>query len=150
MNSIQIEKILEGDQYSRKYFKGVFALDEVPLQGKKIKNSIFVINSETKNGPGEHWIAVFFDKNSNCEFFDSLGFDPKFYSLDFLLKKSSNTLTINRFAVQSIFSEFCGLYTICFILIRCRKISFNKFLEYFDVDCIKNDLKINNLIKNFI
>jgi hypothetical protein len=40
--------------------------------------------------------------------------------------------TINKFPVQSVFSEFCGFYSILFILIRSRRIPFINFLEYFN------------------
>jgi hypothetical protein len=38
--------------------------------------SAYVVNSDRSDGPGEHWIAVYFCKDGCAEFFDSY-FDPK-------------------------------------------------------------------------
>jgi hypothetical protein len=97
MNTLQIENILFNDCKSKKHFKAVIAIDELPRSKRKIKNSAYVINTDKKSGQGEHWITVFYDKNSNCEFFDSLGFGPEFYSLDgFLLKTGKKVLQIYK------------------------------------------------------
>jgi hypothetical protein len=29
--------------------------------------------------PGEHWLATYYDKNANCDIFDSFGLNPSFY-----------------------------------------------------------------------
>jgi hypothetical protein len=150
MNSLQIVNVLTNDIFSKKFFKKVYAIDQIPNDNKKYKNAAFIINTDKKTGKGEHWLAVFYDKNNNSQFFDSLGFGPEFYGLsEFLLKTSKNSIT-NKFGVQSFLSEYCGFYSILFIMIRSRNISFQKFLEFFNEDTIKNDLKIENLIKTFI
>ena len=150
MNTIQIEQILENDKYSKKYFKSVLSIDQLQISKSKIKNSAFVINTDKRTGKGEHWISVFYDKNSDCQFFDSLGFGPEFYGLDQFFMKTGNNLTTNKFAVQSVLSEYCGHYSVLFILIRSRKIAFQKFLEYFNEDVLKNDLKLKNFLQKFI
>ena len=67
---------------------------------------------------------------------------------NFLLS-TSKSIQINKYPIQSVFSELCGYYSILFILTRSRGISFNNFLKYFDSDTFNNDLKINNFIKTF-
>ena len=46
MNTIQIQEVLSNDQFSKKYFKNVLAIDELPKTSKKIKNSAFIINKD--------------------------------------------------------------------------------------------------------
>jgi hypothetical protein len=150
MNTIQIQEVLTNDQFSQKYFKNVLAIDELPKTNKKIKNSAYIINTDKKTEKGEHWLSVFYDDQSNCQFFDSLGMGPEIYNLDSFIIKTSKAAFTNKYAVQSIFSEYCGYYAILFVMIRSRNVSFRKFLEYFDKDTFKNDLKIENLIKTFI
>ena len=70
---------------------------------------------------------------------------PQIYKLDNFIIKTSKAAFTNKYAVQSIFSEYCGYYAILFVMIRSRE-----FLEYFDHDTLKNDFKIQNLIKTFI
>jgi len=149
MNTLQINKILVEDLYSRRYFKKVVAIDQLPSIFRKIKNSAYVINSHKQNQDGEHWIAVFYDSDSNCEFFDSFAMGPEFYGLENFLNKTSNSCVTNKFALQSIFSNFCGFYCVLFVLVRSRIISFENFLEYFDVDCVKNDEIIKNMFEYF-
>ena len=67
MNSLQILEALQNDIYSKKFFKGVVAIDQLPKTIKKIKSSAYVVNSEKSYEDGEHWFSIFWDKNSNCE-----------------------------------------------------------------------------------
>ena len=134
MNSIQIFEILSNDPYSKKYFQTVLAIDDLQLFKKKLKSQAYVINTDKRSGKGEHWLSVFYDGQSNCQFFDSLGFGPEFYNMDDFLKTTVKSIEINKFPVQSVFSEFCGFYSILFILIRSRRIPYINFLEYFNSD----------------
>ena len=89
MNSLQIKEILLNDKFSKKYFKKVIAIDQLPQSKNKIKNSAYVINTDEHYKEGQHWVAIFYTKSSKCEFFDSFGMGPKFYGLDKFLKKTS-------------------------------------------------------------
>ena len=149
MNSLQIKEILLNDKFSKKYFKKVIAIDQLPQSKNKIKNSAFVINTDEHYKEGQHWIAIFYTKNRKCEFFDSFGMGPKFYGLDNFLRKTSYSCYTNKSAIQSIISEYCGIYCVLFILFRSRDISFEKFLNYFDVNSFKNDKNIKKLINSF-
>jgi hypothetical protein len=150
MNSIQIFEILSNDPYSKKYFQTVLAIDDLQLFKKKLKSQAYVINTDKRSGKGEHWLSVFYDGQSNCQFFDSLGFGPEIYNMEDFLKTTAKSIQINKFPVQSVFSEFCGFYSILFILIRSRRIPFIDFLEYFNSDTLKNDFNLNYFINNYI
>ena len=78
MNTIQIEQILENDKYSKKYFKSVLSIDQLPISKSKIKNSAFVINTDRRTGKGEHWISVFYEKIQIVNFLIHLGLDQNF------------------------------------------------------------------------
>ena len=54
------------------------------------------MNTENRNKPGQHWLALHCDNKGKCNFFDSFGNPPKYY---------------NKKGVQG-FSEFCGFYCI--------------------------------------
>jgi len=54
-------------------FQGVFPLDLLPR--KKSTNTMFIINTDTSNLPGSHWIAVVV-RNNEAYCFDPLGFPP--------------------------------------------------------------------------
>jgi hypothetical protein len=150
MNSIQIFEILSKDPYSKKYFQTVLAIDDLPLFKKKLKSKAYVINTDKRSRKGEHWLSVFYDGQSNCQFFDSLGFGPEIYNMEDFLKTTAKSIQINKFPVQSVFSEFCGFYSILFILIRSRRISYINFLGYFNSNTLKNDFNLNYFINNYI
>ena len=106
MNSLEIYEKLTGDDMSKKNFVNVLARDELPL---KIKwPSSFVINTDKSSKPGEHWLAMYYDKNGSCEFFDTLGFSPKYYDLNEYLKASSHEYFYNPQQIQGLFSHYCG------------------------------------------
>jgi hypothetical protein len=62
-------------EYSKKIFKKVIAIDQLPKL-TKLRNSAYVINADKHDKPGEHWIATFYDKRGKCDFFDSFGMGP--------------------------------------------------------------------------
>ena len=79
MNALQIERLLKIDYKTKKVFKKVCAFDQLE---KPVFPSAYVINSDPSNEPGEHWIAVYFDKNGQGEYFDSYGLAPAFVGLE--------------------------------------------------------------------
>ena len=61
-----VEKILETDPITNKCFIGALARDELP---KKLKYpTCFILNTQPRNKPGEHWIALYFDKHKRNRF----------------------------------------------------------------------------------
>ena len=74
LNTRQLEAILRTDAYTRRTFRGVFARNMLP---KTITYpACLVVNTETSRGPGEHWIALYYDQGGLCEFFDPYGLSP--------------------------------------------------------------------------
>ena len=73
MNSLQIERLLKSDFETKSVFKKVCALGQLE---KPTFPSAYVINSDPSTEPGEHWIAVYFDKHGRGEYFDSYGLPP--------------------------------------------------------------------------
>ena len=148
MNTNQLKEILKKDRYSKKYFKNVIAIDMLPRSKKKLKNVAYIVNTDNKGGPGVHWFALFYDSKSTCEFFDSFGMGPFYYNLKNFIERTSFSCKSNKFPLQSILSDYCGLYAVLFILSRSRKISFIQFLKYFGKNVIENDKKINVFLKS--
>jgi hypothetical protein len=148
MNSLEIYEKLTGDDMSKKNFVNVLARDELPL---KIKwPSSFVINTDKSSKPGEHWLAMYYDKNGTCEFFDPLGFSPKYYDLNEYLKASSHEYYYNSQQIQGLFSHYCGYYCTLFIMVKSRNFNLKYFLKLFSKNTQTNDLIIRELLnENF-
>jgi hypothetical protein len=89
-------------------FIGVFSLDNLPTV--MASNSKFIVNTQTSNLPGEHWISV-----SGSHLFDPLGL----HYPEALMKhmyKYYNKLTFNRNMYQRPTSDLCGQFC-CFSLL---------------------------------
>ena len=55
-----IYEVLKKDKIRSKTFLGVFARNEIP----KIINypACFIMNTENKNKPGQHWLAIHYNE----------------------------------------------------------------------------------------
>ncbi|MCG8432192.1 MAG: hypothetical protein MJA29_13605, partial [Candidatus Omnitrophica bacterium] len=66
---MEIEKTVLKDKRLKKMFLGVFPSDELPEVTER--PCCFIANTDASDAPGEHWIAMYFDKY--IEYFDSYG-----------------------------------------------------------------------------
>ena len=66
------------------HWLGVFARDELPDLTREIRPWCLIFNTDSKNQPGTHWLALYAFSAGSIELFDSFGFSPSMYSLDFL------------------------------------------------------------------
>lgn len=144
MNTIQLNKILKIDKKTKNKFIGTFPIDLLP---KNIKYpSCMIINNQPSNQEGEHWVAVYFNKNKTCDFFDSFGNSPKFYKINKYLNRYSKRVYSNKIKIQSNYSLYCGIYCILFLLFKCRGFSMKKFTNFFK-NPNYNDKHIKILLK---
>ena len=81
MNTLEITQCLKKDPYAKAIFKQVVPRDKLPNVPRLGYPSAFVINTQPSNMRGEHWLAVYYDKQGFCTFFDSYGMRPSFYNL---------------------------------------------------------------------
>ena len=125
----EIFRSLKNDPYSKSIFKAVLPIDKIPL--KIVYPSAYVINTDSSAGSGEHWLAVHYDSQGMCSFFDSYGMPPGFYGLEKYLKKTSTDWIFNNMQLQSLSSVTCGYYCIYFIQMMCRDFTMNEIVEQF-------------------
>jgi hypothetical protein len=124
-------------------FIGVFARDQ--LSTKIICPSSLIVNTDKINESGEHWLGLFFDINGTCNFFDPLGFSPKYHNFDEFIKKNCVNYYYNDRRVQSLLSKNCGYFCCLFILKINQNYSFFKFLNLFFFDYNLNEKLIEKL-----
>ncbi len=103
-----------------------------------------VLNTDSHEKPGEHWLAIYVDENGFGEFFDSYANNPERFGLINYLNKNCRIWTYNKQIIQGN-SNFCGYYCVLFLLFRARNKA-NKFFSYFNSSLENNDLKIKKLI----
>ena len=125
-------------------FIGVFARDQLP--SKITWPSSLIVNTDKINERGEHWLAIYFDKNGKCDFFDPLGFSPRYHNFDEFIKENCVNYFFNDKRVQSLLSKYCGYFCCLFILKKYKNYSFLKFLKLFFTDYDLNDKLIEKLL----
>ena len=104
---------------------GVFARDELPDLTREIRPWCLILNTDPKDQPGTHWLALYAPSARIIELFDSFGFSPSMYSLDFLDPLHSS------YSLQSPSNSVCGHYCIVYIYLR-----FHNYSLYVIVDLL--------------
>ncbi|GFU59977.1 uncharacterized protein F54H12.2 [Trichonephila clavipes] len=72
--NLLIHRILSRDRDASRYFIGVFPSDEIPLPKER---ATLVVNTDTRDQEGSHWLAMYIKDKNTLEFFDSYGFPPE-------------------------------------------------------------------------
>ena len=147
MNTMQLERVMKTDPYTRSQFRGVFAADQLPRRVKTYP-SAYIVNTDPASEPGAHWVAFYFPQKDKGEFFDSYGDTPAYYSGIFktFIKQNSCTWTYNHQPLQSLLSRVCGQYCLFYLLHRCHGVNMFKILRYFHKNKERNDRFVNEFI----
>ena len=147
MDTIQLTLTLRKDKFTRGVFQGVYPSDKLPASVSQYP-ALYIANVDTSDKPGSHWVAFYFTKEQEGEFFDSYGSSPNKYSGTFttFLKNNSNQRIFNTTTSQSIYSKVCRHYCLYFALYRSRQISTSTIVRCFS----KNERKNDSLVKRFM
>ena len=87
-----------------KKYDGVFSRDNIPNQ-----NGMYIINLDSKIGPGTHWVSVIIEPN-RILYFDSFGLIPPYELINLRPEYYYNFLKY-----QPIKSFLCGYYCLYFL-----------------------------------
>ena len=115
----QLEELVEryGDDMTKDAFLGVFPIDLLPSEVKTYP-ILLIVNSQTKNLGGEHWIALFISSYGRGELFDSSAQPVDLRINRWLNRFSTKRWTRNHYIYQSPFSPICGAYVLYYVLNR--------------------------------
>ena len=91
--------------------------DELPDLNREIRPWCLILNTDPKDQPGTHWLALYAHLDRSIELFDSFGFSPSMYSFDFLDPLHSS------YSLQSPSTSVCGHYCIFYIYLRSHNYS---------------------------
>jgi hypothetical protein len=83
MTNLQIESCLKG------YSTTVCCADELPAH-VGVRPRTFIVNTDTCDRGGSHWVAFLFPLVGPAEFFDSLGYAPETYH-----RRFANVMIVN-------------------------------------------------------
>ena len=93
MDSQQLRDVMKIDRIGNKYFRGVFASDELKKQTVTKFPSGYIANTDPSQKPGVHWVSFYFDENGKAEFFCSYGYPPKNFNFESWIEKNSTSWT---------------------------------------------------------
>ena len=93
-----------------------------------------IVNTKESCNPGQHWLAIYFPRVGPCEFFDSLGHKPLYYSwrLERYLKKHGGYYIRNKLRYQQPGTKTCGEFCCYYLRQRCRGRKMRDILNDFD------------------
>ena len=108
MNTVHIEQLLKNDPYTERVFKGAFARDQL---SKVVYPSAYVVNTRPISQPGEHWIAIYFDKTKTENVSTAMAYHLKYMVwILFWIEIRSDGLTTKRHYKFI----FCNLWTLLY------------------------------------
>lgn len=127
MYATQIHRILSSDQHASRHFVGVFSADRLPPIREE---TALIVNTDTHDEEGSHWLALYVQNKDTLEFFDSFGLPPSVYK-PFISRYASqfSNLKYNEIPFQSLTSNVCGQYCTYYILQRCKETSMEYILH---------------------
>ena len=149
LSGFEIEAVLRKDAHVKRMFRGVFPIDLInQARFPKTGPSIFIVNSDRSNEPGEHWLCVYF-MSGKSEFMDSFGFPASHYpEIDTFIKRHCHVRKHNTRMLQSVLSDTCGLYCIYYAIQKSRGRSLRSIIAPFHpLNQQKNDMKIRRLLR---
>ena len=123
-------------------YVGAFPRDHLPKKSISKRPFALIMNTDVSNNPGEHWVALFVNKDNIAEYFDSFGRIPLFKEItEFMSLNKINKIIHNKKQVQNAMSSTCGIFSVLYIKLRCGGLSFEEFVKYFSENTIRNDIK---------
>ena len=110
-----------------------------------------VINTDTHNLPGRHWISIYIDKQrQQGEIFDSLATPPSAHVVRFM-GQHCRKWVMNRLIYQHPLSSYCGVYVLLHVLHRHRYNSLETFCStYFSSSLTDNDRLMRDYYRHFL
>lgn len=145
MNNRQLHLLAQQDPVLQRYFKGVFASDEL-VHFQCETPCCFIANVEPSQLPGSHWTAFYLPHNAPLEYFCSYGLPPTPF-VSFLHGSGYECYTANVDRLQTLGSSVCGQYCLFYLHERSRGHSMSDILHVFDEDTLHNDSWVNDWVK---
>lgn len=128
-------------------FLGVYPCDIHPSI-KRIKFSL-IFNTGDSSSSGEHFVAIFADKNS-LYYFDSFGSNLQNENIKKFINKNikNRKLKNNKNIIQHSQSNFCGYFCVGFLISKYKNVKFYNLFH--KCNLLKNDDVIVNFITQMI
>lgn len=121
-------------------FVGVFPRDQIPKPPKM--PAFYVVNYDSSDEPGEHWVAIHIYGKKNGEYFDPFGLPPLHPKLREFMHSNCKKWQYSIKDVQHAQSIKCGNFCVHFIKQRAKGVTYRRILTQFAKASLSNDKKV--------
>lgn len=142
MDTLDLNRCLEGHPDTAPYFEGTFPCDQLPHP--KAFPSAMIANLDDSSQPGSHWVALFFQNANKVYYFDPFGEPPPPGPLSAYLSQFGKVIR-NRCIFQPNDSIACGAFTVFLIYHLCIG---KRFDEVLSILCKSHDP--DRLVRAFV
>ena len=115
LTSIQLNQALSTDPY----FIGVYPRDRLPKTLDRRPPLTIIVNTDTCNLSGRHWVAAYIDQDGHAEYFDSFAQPiPNHIALWLTRFSTQWNYVLHPFIdppIQNISSQTCGAFAFYFV-----------------------------------
>ena len=127
----------------RRAFRGVYPHNHLPTTTTPVTKfrlpCTLIVNTDTHNLPGRHWISIYIDIQRHGEIFDSLMTPPSAHVIRFM-ERYCQRWTMNHLIYQHPLSSYCGVYVLLHVLQRHAYDSLGSFCRsHFTSSLTDND-----------
>ena len=123
-------------------FGGVNAADQLPTQPVRSEPRGYIVNTDTHDRPGQHWIALW-SQDDGCEIMDSYGVPLETYKTKHVLQWLNANWSVmerNNQSLQAIKSATCSHTALTFFIESSQGRSLRQFPDQFKrYDYVYND-----------
>ena len=144
--------MMREDDAIKVQFGGVCALNQLPKIIEE-KPKVYIVNTDPSNKRGSHWVAFYFPREENPEFFDSAGHTPDSYHVRFqnvLINNGDGAYIINTGRLQPPATDTCGAFCLFYAAYRCRGWTMNDILRLFrGTSLMDNDTTVVDFVNRF-
>ena len=125
------------------------------LEGMVPMDMSYIINlQDSDDGGGTHWVSLKVLGNQAC-YFDSFGCVPPPIVSAFVKRRRGCKMVYNRFIIQDLKSERCGLFALaCLLYLATHKnddlfFNYNNFINGFDENTLINDMVLKSFYRQY-
>jgi hypothetical protein len=129
-------------------FLGTFPCNIQPdVEGLKSFSAVF--NESKHDEAGSHFVCVYATEEK-VYYFDSMGLDLENDYIKMFVFSCGRSVATKNVQIQSIDSNMCGFFCICFLLYMSLGLRFENFFNCFSRDLKLNDIIVIDFIKKMI
>ena len=136
MDSFELLGICNRDTDIGKMFIGVLPSNKLPKVTSR--PSCFIANTKPDTHTGEHWIAIFINKEGYGDYFCSFGMPPQQVFAKFMNEHCEKWNYTSK-TIQQPYSITCGQYALFFLHARAKGLPMFKILDLFTNNQEEND-----------